>query len=267
MAQAQITMGIIEQGHYQYEDQPIVVKPAIANAVEQAFTIAPEAWEGIMAKALRSQWPQYDMRVEVKNCTTLAAALAARGEGKIGILNFASAKNPGGGFLKGAMAQEESLASTSCLYATLEKDITMYDYNRAHATYLYSDYMIYSPDVVFWMDEQGNLLQHPLLADVITAPAPNRGAMLQNQRLDELPQVAPVLKARIEKVLTLAQMQGIEILVLGAWGCGVFRNEPKLVASLFKAVIRERFDRAFQKIIYAVFDTSATQANFNAFLS
>jgi uncharacterized protein (TIGR02452 family) len=104
---------------------------------------------------------------------------------RIVILNFASAKNPGGGFLGGASAQEESLARSSCLYPSQTKDWTMYHFNRNQTDFLYSDYMIYSPNVVFWFDDNGISFESPIQVDVITSPAPNKGAMLQHNRKGE----------------------------------------------------------------------------------
>jgi uncharacterized protein (TIGR02452 family) len=93
------------------------------------------------------------------NGTSLASArtIAARGTTPL-VLNFASAKNPGGGFLNGARAQEESLARSSALYPCLRKS-GMYDHHRASGDCLYTDWMIVSPEVpVYRDDETGALL-------------------------------------------------------------------------------------------------------------
>lgn len=265
IALAQKTLGIIKSGHYDYKNQTVAVSDAIRRSVEATFSIAPDDWDSILEKAQTMNRPPQDMLVTLKNCTTLAALLEASEGTKVGLLNFASAKNPGGGFLTGAQAQEESLARTSALYATLTKDMAMYQYNRQQTSYLYSDYMIYSPDVPFWMDDQGQPLERPVFADVITSPAPNLGAMLQNKRLSEIPLIASVLKSRIEKVLAIAQLQAVDTLVLGAWGCGVFRNDPDMVAQLFKTVIESKYKNAFEKIVFAVLDTSKAQPIYTAF--
>ena len=95
-------------------------------------------------------------KFEVLHCTTLQAAhaLAAKvDEDSIGVLNFASAKNPGGGFLRGASAQEESLARTSSLYLALTEERFInefYDYNRRGRSGVYSDRLIYSPRVTIF---------------------------------------------------------------------------------------------------------------------
>lgn len=87
------------------------------------------------------------------NCTTLQAAERLAqifDQARIGVLNFASAKNPGGGFLRGSCAQEESLARSSALYHCLKQPFihkNFYDYHRRGRTGLYSNRMIYSPKV------------------------------------------------------------------------------------------------------------------------
>ena len=112
--------------------------------------------------------------------TTLAAA-ERLAEFRPLCLNFASAKNPGGGLLSGSQTQEESLARSSGLYATLLPMTELYAYNRHLGTSLYSDYMIYSPDVPVFRSDSGLLLEVPYLASFITAPAVNAGAVEKNE--------------------------------------------------------------------------------------
>ena len=65
--------------------------------------------------------------------------------------------------------------------------------------------------------------------------------------------------------MAIALKQKSETLILGAWGCGVFRNEPKDVAQLFKKIIAEKYAGAFKKIVFAVFDNSEKKSNFKQF--
>jgi uncharacterized protein (TIGR02452 family) len=174
--------------------------------------------------------------------------------GKTGCLNFASAKNPGGGFLSGAQAQEESLARNSASYPTLTKfQQEMYDYNRLRTTYLYSDYMIYSPDVVFFKNDADELLSQPFLMDILTSPAVNVGAIMQNKP-EEMALVEPTMLSRIDKILSVFVLQKVEKLILGAWGCGVFRNKPE-----------GKYGKCFREIVFAVFDKSRNRENIRAF--
>jgi uncharacterized protein (TIGR02452 family) len=207
-----------------------------------------------------------ETRFEVVNETTLAgiARVVADG-GRPAALNFASAKNPGGGFLGGSQAQEESLARSSALYASLMTAWTFYERHRDGSSMLYSDAMIVSPDCPIIRDDDGRLLGEPHLATFITSPAPNAGAAEQN-RPDEVPQIPEVLRRRAELVLAAAAAAGAVDLVLGAWGCGVFRNDPTLVAEVFAGHLRRgAWLGRFRRVVFSVLDRSAEPATFKAF--
>ena len=154
-------------------------------------------------------------------------------------MNFASAKNPGGGFLNGSQAQEESLARSSAMHASLLRAWEFYERHRVLPSLLYSDAMTLSPNCPIIRDDDGALLEEPRLATFITSPAPNAGA-IANNRPQELPLIPDVLRRRSEFVLALAASQGYKCLVLGAWGCGVFRNDPRVVAAAFAEHLRRR---------------------------
>ena len=118
--------------------------------------------------------------IEVVNETTLEGARSLVDEGRyqrIGVLNFASAKRPGGGFLNGSAAQEEVLARSSALYASLTQHPEFYAHHRRMKDSAYSDRMIYSPACPVFRDDSGHLLDAPYTVDVITSPAPNAGAL------------------------------------------------------------------------------------------
>ncbi|RZJ56116.1 MAG: TIGR02452 family protein [Flavobacterium sp.] len=255
------TLEIIKNGFYEYKGKKIDIKKELQESIQNTFTIAPNDWDAILKTPIENQ---FETEIVTKNCSTIEA-IAEEKNGKICVLNFASAKNPGGGFLGGASAQEESLARSSNLYETQIKEKTMYDFNKNRSSFLYSDYMIYSPNVLFWNDDNGDYFEKPLVADIITAPAPNKGAMLQHNRKEEIAETEEIFKKRMNKVLAIALKQKSDTLILGAWGCGVFRNEPKEVANLFKAVIEEKYSGAFKKIVFAIFDNSEKKANFKVF--
>ena len=217
--------------------------------------------------ALQAQRPPVETRIEVANETTFRGLvkLAARG-GHIACLNFASARNPGGGFLGGAQAQEEALARASALYHCLLAAPEYYERNRANRSAVYLDLVIFSPHVPFFRKDAGDLLEKPVLASVITAPAPNRGAVSQNEPRN-LPLVEAALRRRAEMILHVAQAHGVEGLVLGAWGCGVFRNDPAKVASIFATLIRPpgRFAGVFRDILFSVYDRAEPPLALRAF--
>lgn len=256
------TLKIIEEGVYQHNEIKINVANEVQHSINKTFTVSPAEWHNILSKG---NTKDFTTEIVFKNCTSIEAIVQENNDFTKAVLNFASAKNPGGGFIGGASAQEESLARSSSLYASLIKNISMYEFNRSNKTFLYSDYVIYSPEVVFWFDDNGNSFSRPIIIDIITSPAPNKGAMLQHNRIQELELLEDVFRKRINKILGLALHQNVECLILGAWGCGVFRNETEEVARLFKEVINENYANKFKKIVFAIYDQSANKNNFNKF--
>lgn len=208
------------------------------------------------------------VRIEVTGETTLAAASRLsvdEGREDVVCLNFASAKNPGGGFLGGSQAQKESLARATGLYPCIAQMSEMYDYNRKQRSCLYSDYMIYSPQVPVIRDDEDRLLDKYNLTAFITAPAVNAGVVRDRGDADDQ-QIESVMKGRIRYILDVAALHGHQTIVLGAYGCGVFRNDPAKVAEYFHDVlVRESFKHSFERIVFAVLDRTAGQKTFKAF--
>ncbi|MNZ95890.1 hypothetical protein D3C78_1150610 [compost metagenome] len=205
-------------------------------------------------------------KYQVAHEATVKAILdyASAGVTSIGVLNFASAKNPGGGFLNGAMAQEESLAASSGLYGTQLRNEAYYTANRACNTMMYTNHAIYSPNVVFFRDEQFRLLDTPKVASVLTLPAVNYGQVLLKGEDSAL--AKKIMKDRMRLALAIFADRGDQHLVLGAYGCGVFRNDPIEVAAWWKELLEEEgYDRFFKEIVFAVLDNSRTQACIRAF--
>jgi len=262
---ARETVKICETGRY---TSPAGAQVDISNDVENAVR-GTAIYSPANLPPVTPQQTLADTKIEVANETTFRGLvrLAARG-GQIGCLNFASAKNPGGGFLTGAQAQEEALARASALYPCLQAAPEYYEKNRANRSAVYLDLLIFSPLVPFFRSDAGTLLEKPVLASVITAPAPNRGAVVQNER-QNLPLVETALRRRAEMVLHVAQARGVESLVLGAWGCGVFRNDPAQVASIFGKLIKPpgRFSGVFRDVLFSVYDRAEPPLTLRAFLN
>lgn len=208
--------------------------------------------------------------IEVMEETSLAGArrLLRRAAGPVGVLNFASARNPGGGFLGGSQAQEESLARSSALYASLTCDSARpyYDHHRARPSALYSDHMIVSPACPVFRDDAGSLLAEPFHVTFITSAAPNAGALAKKEP-SALPQIEPVFHARIRKMLAVAAHAGCRQLVLGAWGCGVFGNDPRMVARLFAHCLSapSALRGQFEAISFSIRDSTTAQPVLAAF--
>ncbi|MEO1052400.1 MAG: TIGR02452 family protein [Bacteroidota bacterium] len=248
---AKETLEILEQGFYiNAKDQKIDIKEAqeftVANSMliqpDELFDIAPEG--------------KYKTEILLENCTTLeACASLARQTEDVFCLNFASAKNPGGGFLGGAQAQEESLARSSGLYPAINQMREMYDTNRKQKSCLYLDYMIYSPRVSFFRKDNNSLTDDFYVASVLTAPAVNAGVVKSKEQRN-VPKIRPTMERRIDKVLSIAYQKGYETLVLGAWGCGVFQNDPHEIADIFASQLKSggKFENVFKTVFFAVLD-------------
>ncbi|MEU6597531.1 TIGR02452 family protein [Streptomyces flaveolus] len=192
--------------------------------------------------------------VEVTGESSLEAARRLA-DAPVAVLNFASARNPGGGYLNGAQAQEEALCRASALHTCLLTARAFYDHHRADRDPFYSDRVIHSPAVPVFRDDRGRLLDGPYLAGFLTAAAPNAGVIRRTapERAAALP---AALAARAERVLETAAAHGYRRLVLGAWGCGVFQNDPAQVAGAFRALLGPggRFARAFEHVVFGVLD-------------
>ncbi len=192
-------------------------------------------------------------RIDVTGETTIEAIVRLAGApgGHLACLNFASAKNPGGGFLGGAQAQEESLARSSALYPCLLAQPEHYARNRANPSVIYHDLASFSPHVPFFRDDDGGWLDRPVLASVITCAAPNASGLRQQRRFDA-DAVTRALRRRAAFVLAIAAHHGVRRLVGGAWGAGVFGNVPGAVASAFREPLRGDFAGAFAEVVFAV---------------
>jgi len=174
----------------------------------------------------------FDGRLEVTDETVQQAAhaLAGRGEG-VAVLNFASAYEPGGGFLEGSKAQEEDICRCSGLYPTLLTQPIYYDVNRAQTSPLYTDHAIFSPAVPFLKTRgRGPWLERPILASVITMPAPDTGTYLAREP-DGQGVLRDTFARRWRAVFAVAREREVRCLVLGAWGCGAFGGDPAMAAT------------------------------------
>jgi uncharacterized protein (TIGR02452 family) len=264
---AQETVQIVELGTYQSPcGRTVQIGEQVRSCVGGTRYFPPEHLDQLRSDSLQSP-AGLPVRIEVANETTLAGAgrVLADGAPSVAALNFASARNPGGGFLGGSQAQEESLARSSALYASLLAAGEFYERHRAASSLLYSDALILSPDCPVFRGDDGALLPQPYAVTFITSAAPNAGAVADNQP-EAVAQIPSVLARRAEGVLAVAAAHGCRHLVLGAWGCGVFRNDPGVVAEAFAAhLVRGAWAGRFERVVFSVLDTSPSQATFAAF--
>lgn len=176
------------------------------------------------------------------------------------ILNFASFKSPGGKFLDGSSAQEECLCHESYLYNVLEKyDATYYAPHRTKGATnraLYTNTALYTPNITFIHNDI------EFKADVLTCAAPNYAAAHRYFGVDAR-ENAETLYNRIEYVRYIMEDNNVQTAILGAFGCGVFGQDPNLVAQYMKDIFTKS---NIHTIVYAV-PRGLNERNFRAFNS
>ncbi|MBD8497555.1 TIGR02452 family protein [Paenibacillus arenosi] len=253
---AQDTLRYMEQGYYAINGQKIEFSNSQKYSEDNSILITPmQGVELVRGCELPAEGKRAEQRVRREATVKTIRDFAGRGASGVGVLNFASAKNPGGGFLNGAMAQEESLAASSGLYRTQLRNEEYYLANRACNTMMYTDYAIYSPDVVFFRDERFELLKQPVTASVLTLPAVNYGQVLLKG--EDSNEAKRVMKDRMRLALAIFADRGAKYLIFGAYGCGVFRNHPVEVAGWWEELLEdEGYSKLFDEIVFAVLDNS-----------
>jgi uncharacterized protein (TIGR02452 family) len=241
---AQETVTIAEQGHYEGPEGRVEIAGQIAKSVAATRLHLPDDELPEPTTTLN-----HHPKIEVTPESTLWAARRLGGDPAV--LNFASARNPGGGFRTGAQAQEESLARGSALYPCLLAAGDFYVHHRGNPSLLYTDRIIYAPSVPVFRDDKGRMLATPYPASFLVSAAPNRSAIARNQP-DALPSVRATLARRAARVLRVAAAHGHRELVLGAWGCGVFGNDPAEVAQVFATTLAD--SPWFDLVVFAILD-------------
>lgn len=227
--------------------------------------------------------PGEELAVSVTKSRSFEAAMRLARENpgkKIAVHNFASATRPGGGVTRGSIAQEECLCRCSTLYpvlSTLQLQDSFYGFHKKQRDVRYTDTCIYSPGILIVKSDIDFPERLPESdwqeVDVITCAAPNlrpnpynyrmnpsreEGIWVSNQQLLELHM------GRARHMLTVAAAQGAEILVLGAFGCGVFQNDPYVVAQAYKNILPE-FSGRFVKVEFAVYCSPQDLKNYETF--
>ncbi len=181
--------------------------------------------------------------IETDSVSAVFDAVKGNENKKICVLNFASYKNPGGMFIKGSSAQEESLCMESNLYNALREETEFYKWNNEHKNKaLYMNRALYSENVRFERD--GKIVY----CDVLTCACPNKGAAQKYANVSD-EENSETLKSRIKFIRYILENNNVNVAILGAYGCGVFRQDPKEVAEIFNDVFRKT---TIKDVIYAI---------------
>lgn len=208
--------------------------------------------------------------IHIETSTTFAVAKKYINLGKVAVLNFANPENPGGGVQNGAMAQEECLCRSSNLFPCLNAENVFeeyYHYHRRKKSRTFSDRLIYTAGITVFKDDKEvpELMDESgwFSVDVITCAAPylEKGRYVNQEYLFRL------LKKRIKNIFEAARDNHVDVIILGAFGCGAFHNPPALVAQAFRHVIfAENYQKDFRKIVFSIKPTGTNCPNVSEFI-
>ncbi len=258
------TLKICEAGCYEKDGKtiPLGLSPEQMTAVE---VLLPQEVDDLPDR--ETEAAPAATSCENKDALTLALEKTrdpAYGGRKILLLNLASAVRPGGGVRDGMNGQEENLCQRSTLLMSLESDAAKpyYDYNNELHTHLGSDGVILTPDVVVFRDENGELMDTPFTISVLTCAAPNVRFGYEGKTEDEYQEM---LQQRIDGILKAAVSLGYEDMILGAFGCGAFKNDASLVADDFVKALSGPTGRGLAHADFAVLATPGKEYNYNEF--
>lgn len=192
----------------------------------------------------------YKDNITIVNSDTVSALIEYNVLGKTCILNMASSKRPGGGVANGARAQEECLFRCSNLAQVIPT--TFYRLEEHEA--------IYTERAIFFKNKDYLYIDN-IECDVVTIPAINLNSSDKNRNYEQ------VTKNKIRLMLSLAIKSNVKIMILGAWGCGVFGNDPNIMSQYFMDVlIGEGYNLNFNKVIFAIInDHNSVDNNFEIF--
>lgn len=269
------------------------------DVLEQTLSMVPTVPLTMVVDFTKSVLEPHDSDIDLPQVVEVTAektqdALLRFQNQKITILNFASGVSPGGGVRYGARAQEEDICLCSNLLLGLEDNPDYYEHNQTdEAPAECYDKMLVSRNVTFCLDGALRVLETYRDVDVITYPAPNMG------RLDEGPARGPsvlidgirmrskatkeahreafqktspqdlareVFARRTRHIVHQAVEIGTEVLILGAWGCGAYGNNPDVVAQAFKQAILEQ-GAALKKVVFAIYGDTQNQQAFHRVFS
>jgi len=221
------------------------------------------------AKAVRNQGQSQEIFIVGADCLEIAEKCVKNGE-KVGLLNMASDRTPGGGVRNQCNAQEEQIFQRSGAVHPLSPPQLQ---GKQKNYYPLSEKVgpvaagLYSPRVPIFRKGARDgyaVLDQPFEVDLLTVAAFKNPSLSGGRLQDKEVQGS---KEKIRTILEMAYQKGDETLVLSAFGCGAYRNPPTHMAKLFQEVIDQYYPRAFKKIIFAIIDDSLSPkgGNFKPF--
>lgn len=289
---AQKTLGILNEGCYVAPSGKMIdLSRELEAAVDGTVLYTPEQGVALLEARLPPGLPGTPTIEVTCEATQVASHRLVQLEGceDLVLLNYASARNAGGGFINGAKARGEDLTRCSGLYPCLMTQPDYYEANRHPSAVFYTDHVIYSPAVPWFRTRRRELLEDIFLASVITVPAPNVGQILRHDS-GAWPAIEATVRHRVGLVLAVARAHGHRTLLLGAWGLGPWghegesetmvhgiwgyeglgqsavHNRPEVVADAFGAWIESpTFAGCFDRIVFGVYDRGRNRPTLRAF--
>lgn len=248
---AEETLKIQQQGFYNINNKRVDISETQKRSESYSKLITPEEGHNLI-KYLPLPNSSVNALFKIINASTVKVVIDTANSGEpMAALNFASARNPGGGFLNGAMAQEEALALCSGLYNTQLRHMAYYESNRVCKSMMYTDHAIYSPNVVFFRDENDRLLEAPAICSILTLPAVNMGQV--RAKGESTTRAKQVMKDRMRLALAILAAEGNRTIILGAYGCGVFGNDPNDVARWWRELlVDEKYNLYFEQVLFVI---------------
>lgn len=221
-------------------------------------------------------YPMYDSRnvkdteITISGDRSFQAAMRLKKDqpdSRIAVMNFANAFHPGGGVTRGASAQEESLCRCSTLYPLLKRrylEEHFYGYHKKAGNSKATDTLVYMKDVVICKTDEDLPKRMPkedwVTVDVITIAAPD----LSSGMTMSAPELFGYHVKRAIHLLTVAASEGADTLVLGAFGCGAFANNPEVVANAYKTALSV-FPKVFKRVEFAIYRPKGGSVNYDTF--
>ena len=249
----------------------------LQNAVKESCKKQRIYWEGEEIKIGNPRFSKPLVTVVSTKKTIEAARKYADNGKKVAILNFASSVSPGGGVTTGAQAQEESICRVSTLYFALSDKGTGKEFYDRHWELIRenkmnrrnTDDLIYTPGVVVVRDDAKDetMLEEKewYQIDVITCAAPD--IRLTGDDTEYRPEQDELYREFVKRwrcILKAGAKHEADVLILGAFGCGVFQNPPELVAKAYCEAVKG-FEKYFETVEFAIYSPGENNVNYKEF--
>jgi uncharacterized protein (TIGR02452 family) len=269
------TLAAIERGEIQHQGSTYNFRDVISYSIDNTIFFPPDSSLTTWSTAAPTSHSTSPAQLELCEGSTLQRARVlleelnanAAGDGgspaRVGVLSFASATKPGGGFLSGAQAQEESIARATTLYPSIVAPTANQFYQlhkKDRRGGFYSHAMIFSPSVIVLRDDAGEWVP-PHQIEVVTSTAVNAGVVRErteeNSSGDVGARIEGVMRERMARILFLFELQGLRNIVLGSFGTGVFRNDVSMIADIWYDLLAgkdARFVHSFDRVVFGIID-------------